>query len=62
MEMAQRRTEYVKYTKEQLAEMAKFAAKLTLIGSWYVGHFEDQEVRWCPDGGIEVLTSHTPKD
>lgn len=53
--------DWVKYRKQDLEELAKFAAKLRLVGTLYRGNIgEQQDVKWNEDGSLEVLTPHTP--
>ena len=56
------RVEYVRYTRHDLALMAKWNARAQLIGPIYFGHIGEQEVRWRDDDSVEILTHHTPAD
>lgn len=51
-------TQYDKYTRDQLMELAKSAAMLKLIGSFYCGHIGEQTTRYNEDGSVEVFTPH----
>ncbi len=49
------------FTRLDLAELAKSAAKLKIIGSYYKGDFESQKAKWEPDGSITIITTHSPQ-
>jgi hypothetical protein len=54
------RTEFTKYSKDDIAEILKFTARLKLIGSFYIGSIGEPTVRWCDDGSAEVFIEHSP--
>lgn len=52
-------TDYCKFSKSELESIAKYAAKMRLIGPHlFIGNIGDQHARWQEDGSIEVLTEY----
>jgi hypothetical protein len=52
-------TDYARFSKSELEAIARYAAKMRLIGpTLFIGNIGDQQVRWTEDGGVEVLTSY----
>lgn len=49
-------TQYDRYTRDQLIELAKAAAMFKLVGGFFSGHIGQQTVRVCNDGSVEVFT------
>ncbi len=58
--MPREMTETHTYSLQQLEEIAKSVAKLSIVGSLYIGDFGGQTVEWLADGFLRVLTTHTP--
>lgn len=49
------------YSRENLEQMAKSFAKMSIIGDFYVGDIQAQSAEWRSDGSIVVITTHTPE-
>lgn len=52
-------TELHTFTREELIALAKYAAKLNIVGDFFVGMIGTQEATELPDGSIEVRTQVT---
>lgn len=48
------------YSRENLEQIAKNFAKMSIIGDLYVGNIQTQSAEWRSDGSIVVITTHTP--
>lgn len=49
------------FSREQLEELGRFAAKMTIVGPIYKGQLGEQVVQWLPDGTLRVFTYHEPE-
>ena len=50
------RTELHTYSKEDILSLCAAAAKLSIVGSYFVGRISDPIASFLPDGSVEVKT------
>jgi len=53
--------EQMEYTKKDLENMAMTFARMAIVGGFYKGEIGPQNVEWMDDGGVLVVTEHTPE-
>jgi hypothetical protein len=56
--MFRERSEIISYTKDDIERICRYMAQQHIIGHMFIGKFGEQEVRWRPDGGVEVITKY----
>jgi len=60
--MMRERTEIKVFTPKDLDAMARFAAKMAIIGDLFAGNFVSQKTRWTEEGSVEVITKYVQGD
>ena len=53
-----KRIEVQTLTRSDLETLAKQTAKLQIIGTLFIGEFQEQVCSWQADGSVEVRTSY----
>jgi len=56
--MMRARSEVITFNRDDLEKVVRHMAQSQIAGSLFIGKFGDQQVRWMPDGGVEVITSY----
>ena len=56
--MMRARSEIITFNRDDLELVARHMAQSQIAGSGFIGKFGQQQVRWMPDGGVEVTTSY----
>ena len=56
--MMRARSEVITFNRDDLEKVVRHMAQSQIAGSLFIGKFGDQQVRWMPDGGVEVVTSY----
>jgi hypothetical protein len=56
--MIRERSEIISFSKDDLERIVRYMAQSQITGHLFIGKFGEQDVRWTPDGGVEVITKY----
>ena len=56
--MLRERSEIISFSKDDLERIVRAVAHQRIVGDMFIGKFGEQDLRWTPDGGVEVVTKY----
>ena len=56
--MMRARSEAITFNRDDIERVVRHMAQAQIAGSFFIGKFGEQTVRWLPDHGVEVTTTY----